>query len=281
MAEIMGAQSQSISKDLVHEGAKPGSRGKLIVRAESLAESNIWAQFRIQCQNMPNIAPGCLCFSGDLLPIRYEWHRSSSVNANVYSKVFESEVVGPMSRHPRFLEQKRSTVALANADPNTSIRIIFFAIQERLGYCQTTINELERGTPLQFVAAHGQTNAQVSMELFKTYAKPGFVDYLRGGWQISLTTAIDYTASNKKDNLHGMHTVNQYQQAIGSVGNILEFYDYDKMFPTFGFGGVPSYMPAPPGKKEANHCWALNGLPQQPACAGIQGMLQCYANTLP
>jgi hypothetical protein len=47
MAAIMGSQAQSISKDLVKDGAKAGSRGTLIVRAESMAESNMWARFRV------------------------------------------------------------------------------------------------------------------------------------------------------------------------------------------------------------------------------------------
>jgi hypothetical protein len=35
---------------------------------------------------------------------------------------------------------------------------------------------------------------------------------------------------------------NQYASAITSVGEIVEQYDRDKLFPVFGFGGVPSFM---------------------------------------
>jgi hypothetical protein len=32
---------------------------------------------------------------------------------------------------------------------------------------------------------------------------------------------------------------NQYEAAIYHVGNVIEPYDSDRMFPVFGFGGIP------------------------------------------
>lgn len=73
-----------------------------------------------------------------------------------------------------------------------------------------------------------------------------FIDYLRGGMEINLITCIDYTSSNRtpsdKNSLHYMQShrdapLNQYQQAISSVGHILLEYDHDKLVPTYGFGG--------------------------------------------
>ena len=54
--------------------------------------------------------------------------------------------------------------------------------------------------------------------------------------------AIDFTGSNRdiKDP-YSLHTLNfqnnQYFQAINSIGKILEQYDQDQQFPTYGFGG--------------------------------------------
>ena len=43
---------------------------------------------------------------------------------------------------------------------------------------------------------------------------PNFVDYLRSGWQISLSVAIDFTASNGQvhdpTSLHSLDDKNQY-----------------------------------------------------------------------
>jgi hypothetical protein len=62
---------------------------------------------------------------------------------------------------------------------------------------------------------------------------PSFVEYLRSGWFINLTVAIDFTASNgepfEPNSLHkinedGSH--NMYEMAIDAVGKILEPYAY-------------------------------------------------------
>ena len=67
--------------------------------------------------------------------------------------------------------------------------------------------------------------------------------------------AIDYTASNgtatDPDSLHFMGPSNQYEATINTVCKALEHYDYDKLFPVFGFGGVP------PGATKVSHCFNL------------------------
>ena len=74
-----------------------------------------------------------------------------------------------------------------------------------------------------------------------------------------LAVAIDYTASNgtptDDDSLHFMGPSNMYEAVINLVGGILEPYDYDKLFPVFGFGGIPQYM----GETKLSHCFPLNG----------------------
>lgn len=90
------------------------------------------------------------------------------------------------------------------------------------------------------------------------------MDYLRSGWAISLSVAIDFTASNGElsspDSLHYINPydpsrMTSYEQAIFQVGNILEAYDADKQFPVFGFGAIPRYI----GSEQISHCFHLNG----------------------
>ncbi|CAN0505352.1 unnamed protein product, partial [Discosporangium mesarthrocarpum] len=50
----------------------------------------------------------------------------------------------------------------------------------------------------------------------------------------------------------------QYGQAIYSVGCVLEFYDHDRRFPVYGFGGCP-FRGAP-----ASHCFPVNGNENSP-----------------
>ena len=106
-----------------------------------------------------------------------------------------------------------------------------------------------------------------------------FIDYLRGGMQINLSIAIDFTASNLEPSdpksLHYLSSYNnQYEMAIKSCGNIIANYDYNKMFATYGFGGK-FY-----GKQEVDHCFPLNGNENNPEIFGIDGVLKAYREAL-
>lgn len=92
----------------------------------------------------------------------------------------------------------------------------------------------------------GEQGGQITFSDFKIIERPGFVDYLRSGWQISIVAAIDYTGSNgpytQPNSLHFMGPSNQYEAAIFHVGTVVEPYDSDRSFPVFGFGGIPRHM---------------------------------------
>ena len=61
-----------------------------------------------------------------------------------------------------------------------------------------------------------------------------------------MVVGLDFTLSNghptEDDSLHCMGPKNQYEASINKVGAILECYDHDKLYPVFGFGGIPTYM---------------------------------------
>jgi hypothetical protein len=119
-------------------------------------------------------------------------------------------------------------------------------------------------------------SATLFIDPIKNYS---FIDYLRGGMQINLSIAIDFTASNLEPNdpksLHYLSSYNnQYEMAIKSCGNIIANYDYNKMFATYGFGGK-FY-----GQQEVDHCFPLNGNENNPEIFGIDGILKQYREAL-
>jgi hypothetical protein len=61
------------------------------------------------------------------------------------------------------------------------------------------------------------------------------------------------------------------------VGDILQFYDADKQFPTFGFG---ANLPFYPNNVGPSHCFALNGNICDPECDGLDGILEAYQKAL-
>ncbi|CAN8012430.1 unnamed protein product, partial [Ixodes pacificus] len=106
-----------------------------------------------------------------------------------------------------------------------------------------------------------------------------FLDYIQKGTQLHFTVAVDFTASNgdprTPQSLHYMgQQANVYTLVIQAVGDIIQDYDADKMFPALGFG---ARLP-PTG--EVSHEFFLNGDPSSPYCPGVQGILEAYQRTL-
>uniref|UniRef100_A0AAQ5ZUA5 C2 domain-containing protein n=1 Tax=Amphiprion ocellaris TaxID=80972 RepID=A0AAQ5ZUA5_AMPOC len=79
----------------------------------------------------------------------------------------------------------------------------------------------------------------IFLQIVKEYT---FLDYIMGGCQINFTIAVDFTGSNGNPSLpQSLHYINpngynEYLAAIWAVGNVIQDYDSDKMFPAFGFG---------------------------------------------
>jgi hypothetical protein len=107
-----------------------------------------------------------------------------------------------------------------------------------------------------------------------------FTDYIRGGCEINLMVAIDFTASNgKQDHPQSLHFIgsqkdNEYQQAIRSVASVLTPYDSDQMIPVYGFGAKL------PPDGHVSHCFPLNFNDQNPEVYGVQGILDVYRYAL-
>ncbi len=105
--------------------------------------------------------------------------------------------------------------------------------------------------------------------------KPQFLDYIKGGTQISVLVGIDFTGSNGKptmrESLHTIHKKpNLYEKVIDSCCNIVAYYDYDQQFPTFGFGAKVDYGNI--------HCFPLNKNEGNPNINGVNGILETYRN---
>ncbi|NWI21230.1 CPNE9 protein, partial [Crypturellus soui] len=121
---------------------------------------------------------------------------------------------------------------------------------------------------------------QVTLLSFSVESEFTFVDYIRGGTQLNFTVAIDFTASNglpsQPTSLHyaSPYQLSAYALALKAVGEIIQDYDSDKLFPAYGFGAK-----LPPDGK-ISHQFPLNNNAENPSCAGIDGVLECYLQSL-
>uniref|UniRef100_A0A4W6CKY2 Copine-3 n=1 Tax=Lates calcarifer TaxID=8187 RepID=A0A4W6CKY2_LATCA len=163
-----------------------------------------------------------------------------------------------------------------------------------IGSFTTKVSELQKaahGSPVQFDCIHPEKQKKkksyknsgvVSVKNCKLATQYTFLDYVMGGCQINFTVGIDFTGSNgdprSPNSLHYMSPdgLNQYLSALWSVGQVVQDYDTDKLFPAFGFGAK-----LPPDYQAAHHEFALNFNPTNPYCQGIQGIVEAYRMVLP
>ncbi|RUS24089.1 Copine-domain-containing protein [Jimgerdemannia flammicorona] len=120
--------------------------------------------------------------------------------------------------------------------------------------------------------------------------RPTFLDYLQSGSiDISLSVAIDFSASNdmaKPNSLHSIDetdpsSMNTYEEAIRSVGEILLHYDSIKKVPVYGFGAKVADTINVTGESnfagvDVSHCFPLNMNWENPELSSINDIITTY-----
>uniref|UniRef100_A0A3P9CQB6 Copine Vb n=1 Tax=Maylandia zebra TaxID=106582 RepID=A0A3P9CQB6_9CICH len=89
-------------------------------------------------------------------------------------------------------------------------------------------------------------------------------------------TCVSRGNPSQSTSLHYMnpYQLNAYAMALKAVGEIIQDYDSDKMFPALGFGAK-----LPPDWR-VSHEFPLNGNIENPYCNGIEGILEAYHQSL-
>jgi hypothetical protein len=197
--------------------------------------------------------------------------------------IYQSEVNTRMNWKPFQVSYQ----ALANASPDRPIRITFFDYRSRtaaapIGFHDTTFARMSEslGQNLKIVDSKGAEQGIFYFQEVSLVQKYNFYDYLRGGIQLNLIVAIDFTGSNGNPrdprSLHYMSpngdSMNQYEQCIMAVGEVLCPYDTDQLFPVMGFGAKVA--------GNVSHCFPLTFNPQAPNVQGLPGILQVYRHAL-
>eukprot|EP00063_Salmo_salar_P027845 XP_014002680.1 PREDICTED: copine-9-like isoform X2 [Salmo salar] len=137
------------------------------------------------------------------------------------------------------------------------------------------LNPKKKGKKKKYI-----NSGTVTLLSFKVESEYTFVDFIRGGTQLNFTVAIDFTASNgdpsQPTSLHYMnpYQMNAYAMALKAVGDIIQDYDSDKLFPAYGFGAK-----LPPDGK-ISHAFPLSGDNENPNCVGIEGVLEAYFQSI-
>ncbi|CAD7705375.1 unnamed protein product [Ostreobium quekettii] len=217
----------------------------------------------------------------------------------VVSKAQEGGAWQPVARSevqhntdaPRWRHLKVSLRNLCNGDMERPLKLEVFSFRSSgsrtvLGEAQASLMELQDlsdGGTLTLGRQKKKKSAltgELHVDGVFITSRPSFLDYIASGFEISFLVAVDFTISNgrptNRASLHYLDPMGRYptpyEEAIQGVGEVLEFYDSDRLFPTWGFGGM-----LPTG---VSHCFALNGNDMWPECAGVEGIRSYYRKAL-
>uniref|UniRef100_A0A4W4ENU0 C2 domain-containing protein n=1 Tax=Electrophorus electricus TaxID=8005 RepID=A0A4W4ENU0_ELEEL len=183
--------------------------------------------------------------------------------------------------------------ALCNGDYDRTVKVDVYdwdrdGSHDFIGEFTTSYRELSRGqSQFNVYEVRGPNSLsnrtcfqQVTLLSFKVESEYTFVDFIRGGTQLNFTVAIDFTASNgnpaQPTSLHYMspYQMNSYAMALKAVGEIIQDYDSDKLFPAYGFGAKF------PPDGAVSHAFPLNSDCENANCVGIEGVLEAYYECL-
>lgn len=278
---IAGARNQTTILDLRTKSGK--SAGKIVIKVDKVKESREqiymqWAGVKLaDVDGMFDKSDPFLRFQrksgggGDLLITHQTEHIMDNLN--------------PVWKGFWISSQK-----LCNGDLDAPIIIECWDWEKSqkfklIGQTSTTLRELKSGKK-EFSLEHPKRKKPGTLKLnaFDVKETPTFFDYIRGGEQLNFIAAVDFTGSNgiptNPTSLHALKTggLNQYQQALWSIGEIILNYDYDKMVPMFGFGGKPKFPNFTSDK--VLHCFPMTGNPTVAEVPGLQGMMDAYQNSL-
>ncbi|KAJ6883622.1 hypothetical protein NC652_030761 [Populus alba x Populus x berolinensis] len=167
----------------------------------------------------------------------------------------------------------KTEVVNNNLNPETPLVIECFDFNSSgnhvlIGKLQKSVADLEtlhrekNGANFVIPSSHVREKVlkgQLFVDRFLEKEQYSFLDYISSGFELNFMVAVDFTASNgnprNQDSLHYIDPsgrLNSYQQAIMEVGQVIQFYDSDRRFPAWGFGGK-----TPAGT--VSHCFNLNG----------------------
>lgn len=285
LGELVGAPGGKLEKPL--RGPRR-SNGTILLRAEELnkCKEEITLHFRASHLDKKD-------FFGKSDP----YLQISRVNEDgSYTVVHRTEVV-KKTLNPTWQPFMITARSLCNGDYDRSIKFECFdwdsdGGHDFIGEFTTNLRELSRGPCSSNIypvinpkkrakKKKYKDSGEVILLSFKSEQVCSFLDYIQSGsTEMNFTVAIDFTASNgnpsSPSSLHYLNpygTPNQYAAAIQAVGNIIQDYDSDKLFPALGFGARMS-------DGSVHHEFALNFNPSNPFCTGVDGILQAYYTSL-
>ena len=147
---------------------------------------------------------------------------------------------------------------------NSDFTILFFNYKnQNIGKINTNVKQITHPNEKQKVYFQKRLSLTDNLYIYNVSSikdEIKFLDYLNHGVRLALDIGIDFTGSNgHPDDLGTLHCRlpdlpqrNPYERAILSCAKIMANYDYDQLFPVYGFGAVIK------GQKDVSMCFNIN-----------------------
>ena len=193
---IVGSPGSSLTTNVMN---KNKISGQITLKFESVQESDIQIVMKLGGRNLTSTKSCFICSNNNII---LEIYRQSSDNKSLWLKVHESEPIAD-NTNPMYPPLSITGQKLCNSNKNLPIQFRFYNVvniqRTLIGQCNTTLAQImdKRIIDLQ----NNQMPAgNLIIDSIDTVEKPIFIDYLKGGMQINVSVAIDYTASNGQIN---------------------------------------------------------------------------------
>uniref|UniRef100_A0AAQ5ZSJ0 C2 domain-containing protein n=1 Tax=Amphiprion ocellaris TaxID=80972 RepID=A0AAQ5ZSJ0_AMPOC len=263
--------SKKLTRPLVLKNKSPAGKGTITISAEEIKDNRV-ANFEVEARKLDNKD-----FFGKSDPY-LEFYKQTGTG---WQLAHRTEVV-KNNLNPTWRPFRIPLQSLCGGDMDKPIKVECYdydsdGSHDLIGIFETTLTRLQEQCSNQYFKSYFNSLLKLDA-VVKEYT---FLDYIMGGCQINFTVAVDFTGSNgdprSPQSLHYISPqgVNEYLSAIWSVGNVIQDYDSDKMFPAFGFGAQI------PPTWQVSHEFPLNFNPSSPFCAGIEGVVEAYRVCLP
>ncbi|XP_036376796.1 copine-3-like isoform X1 [Megalops cyprinoides] len=279
--------SRKLTRPLVLKNKKPAGKGTITICAEEISDNRA-VNFEVDARKLDKKD-----FFGKSDPY-LEFYRQTETG---WQLAHRTEVV-KRNLNPSWRPFRIPLQSLCGGDMQRPIKVECYdydrdGSHDLIGIFETNMERLQqasRSAPAEFDCINMKKKQKkrnyknsgvVSVKVCQVVKEYSFLDYIMGGCEINFIIGVDFTASNgnpmSPDSLHYISPqgVNEYLSAIWSVGQVIQDYDSDKLFPAFGFGAQI------PPTWQVSHEFPLNFNPANPFCAGIEGVVEAYRMCLP
>jgi hypothetical protein len=188
--------------------SKGKSRGRIIIRADSVTDSNYEMTVNVTAmlvsKRRTKLTFGC--FHGypnnPYLTVERALSDDDSFGQTEWMKVYQSPVQYD-TIEPEFPQVTIKLQRLCDGNKTLPIRWTVWSQvgdgRKMYGESVQSLNDIDRQGDKQIKIKNQQnkTGGYIMFDSFKVVQKPSFVEYLKSGWYINLAVGIDFTASNE------------------------------------------------------------------------------------